>query len=100
MTRRTAIKDRAQWEESLRRALPRLEALMRRAAGFESVHYLFGVEGDGSMAEVTRWRSRAEYDAYLRNGLAATAATILDAALPTAPYPDGNWARQSFETAL
>ena len=34
---------------------------------------------------------------YLREGAAATAATIADALLPTARYPNGAWLRETKE---
>ncbi len=97
MTRRTAVADKAQWQERLKRALPRVTAAMGRYAGFSGVEYLWAASNDGAMAEVTRWSSRANYEAYLKGGGAATAATTLDAFLPTAAYPNGNWLRQSYE---
>ena len=54
---------------------------------------------DGRMAEVTRWASADDCRAYLRNGAAAMAATMLDAFFPTAPFPDGNWVRENIEQA-
>ena len=33
-------------------------------------------------------------------GTAATVATIEESAVPTAPYPDGSWVRQTFDTAI
>ncbi len=97
MNRRTAIADKAQWSERLKRSLPRIEATMKRSPGFVSVEYLWAQSNDGSMAEISLWGSRAEYEGYLASGGAATAATFLDAALPTAPYPNGNWVRDTYE---
>jgi hypothetical protein len=55
-------------------------------------------DGDaGGMVEVTTWQTADDCRNYLRKGGAAMAATILDAFFPTAPYPDGNWVRETVE---
>ena len=52
---------------------------------------------DGGMVQVTQWQSMDDCRAYLRNGGAAMAATILDGFFPTAPFPNGNWVRETVE---
>jgi hypothetical protein len=49
------------------------------------------------MVEITAWRTMDDCRAFLRNGAAAMAATWLDAFLPTAPYPNGTWQRETAE---
>jgi hypothetical protein len=49
------------------------------------------------MVETTSWQTAGDCRAYLRNGAAAMAATWLDAFFPTAPFPDGNWLRETVE---
>jgi hypothetical protein len=51
------------------------------------------------MVETTTWRTETDCRAFLRGGTAAMAATWLDAFLPTAPYPNGNWVRTTAEAA-
>ncbi len=97
MTRRTAITDKNQWRQRLQAGLPRIKAVFDKHGGFDGVEYFWGAANDGSMAEVTRWRSRADFEAALKDGALATAATYLDAFVPTAAYPNGNWVRQDFE---
>ena len=53
----------------------------------------------GRIAQVTVWQSEADCRRYIREGAAATVATIEDAAVPTAPYPNGNWVRHNFVAA-
>jgi heme-degrading monooxygenase HmoA len=74
----------------------RIATHMQKQPGFVSRE--MRREGDdGTMVEVTTWRSSADCTNYLRNGAAATAATMLDAFFPTAPYPNGNWVRETVE---
>ncbi len=97
MSRRTAITDGAQWRERLHRGLARIRGPLEKYPGFQGVDYFWGAANDGQMLEVSRWSSRTEFEACLEGGGYATAATFLDAMLPTAPYPNGNWVRQDWE---
>ncbi len=86
----TAADDFAQRQAAL---LSRLMPLLEGQPGFLS--HEMRQEDAGGMVEVTRWASMDECRAYLRNGGAAMAATILDAFFPTAAYPDGTWVREN-----
>jgi hypothetical protein len=97
--RKTRIKDRGEWESRLNGVLPRLKAVMEGEAGFVSVSYAWGADGQGEMLQTTTWKTLADCRRYVREGAAATVATIEDAALPTAPHPDGAWVRKTFEVA-
>lgn len=90
----TAADDFAQRQAGL---LPRLVPLLECQPGFLS-HEL-RQDGEGGMVEVTRWATADDCRAYLRNGAAAMAATMLDGFFPTAPYPDGTWLRENAEEA-
>ncbi len=78
--------------------LARLRPYLERQPGFVS-HELRRDGEAGGMIEITMWRTHDDLRAYLRAGAAATAATILDAFFPTAPYPHGNWVRETVEEA-
>ncbi len=93
MRRRTAIGDAGEVERRAGRLLERLRPLLERQPGFVSLELLRD-EG-GRLAEVTRWRSAEECRRYVRGGAAAMAATISDGVLPTAPYPNGSWERET-----
>jgi heme-degrading monooxygenase HmoA len=99
LLRHTRIADRAVWEASLGTVLPRLREVMESHAGFVSVQYLWGVDEPGRIAQVTTWESEDDCRKYIREGGAATVATIEDAAVPTAAYPNGNWVRHNFSVA-
>jgi len=96
LRRKTTVTEAAEWEQRSAALLGRLRPFLERQAGFVS-HELRREGEGGAMAEVTRWRGADELRAYLRNGAAATAATMLDAAFPTAPYPNGTWVRENHE---
>lgn len=98
LIRRTRIRDRAQWETALGTVLPRISELLAAQSGFAAVQYAWGVEDDGEFTQITTWQSLDDCRAYVRGGGAATVATIEDAAVPTAPHPDGAWLRRTFET--
>lgn len=98
LTRKTRIRDRAQWEAALGTVLPRISELLAAQKGFGSVQYAWGVEDDGEFAQITTWETLDDCRAFVRGGGAATVATIEDAAVPTAPHPDGAWVRRTFET--
>jgi len=95
--RKTSVSDRGQWQSRLEAELPAILALLTGERGFAGVEYLWGAQGDGQMAQVTRWETLEDCHRYVRGGAAATLALQEDRALPTAPYPDGAWHRRTFE---
>ena len=98
LTRKTTVTDATEFEKRQAALDARLLPLLQKQPGF--VAYEMRREGDGgAMAQVTSWQSDADCRAYLRNGAAAMAATMLDAFFPTAPFPDGNWVRDNAEVA-
>jgi hypothetical protein len=99
LMRHTRITDRAVWEASLGTVLPKLREIMQSHAGFVSVQYLWGADEPGKFAQITTWNSEDECRKYIREGGAATVATIEDAAVPTAAYPNGNWVRHTYSAA-
>jgi len=98
LTRRTRLRDRAQWEAALRKVLPKVTERLEAEHGFASVQYAWGAENDGEFAQITTWKTLGDCRGYVRGGGAAAVATIEDAAVPTAPHPDGAWVRKTFET--
>lgn len=99
LTRKTRIRDRALWEAALGTVLPKITGLLGAESGFVSIQYAWGMEDDGEFAQITTWNTLDDCRSYVRGGGAATVATIEDAAVPTAPHPDGAWVRKTFETA-
>lgn len=98
LTRTTAVTDPAEFTKRQSALEARLLPLLQKQAGFMS--YEMRAEGSaGRMVQITIWQNEADCRAYLRNGAAAMAATILDAFFPTAPFPDGNWVRENVEVA-
>lgn len=97
--RHTRITDRTVWEASLGTVLPRIHEIIGSHSGFVSIQYLWGTENSGQFAQITTWQSEDECRKYIREGGAATVATIEDAAVPTAAYPNGNWVRHNFSAA-
>ncbi len=95
LRRKTAIADPDEWDRRAARLLERLRPFLERQPGFLGVE--LSRHDDGSMTEETRWQSMGDCQQYVRDGGAATAATISDALLPTAPYPNGAWARETRE---
>ncbi|HEU4759287.1 MAG TPA: hypothetical protein VFT91_04820 [Dehalococcoidia bacterium] len=95
--RKTAVKDRGQWESRLGEAMPALRRVLDQQPGFVSVQYLWGAEDDGETAQITTWETLDDCRRYVREGGAATVAAYEDRALPTAPHPDGAWLRKTFE---
>ncbi len=93
LRRNTIVTDAAEFEKRQAALAERLQPLLERQQGFVS-REMRG-EGDGAMIELTQWQSDADCRAYLRNGGAAMAATIIDAFYPTAPFPDGTWVRET-----
>ncbi len=98
LTRKTRIRDRAQWETALGTVLPKIRELLASERGFVSLEYAWGAEGGGEFAQITTWKTLDDCQNFVRGGGAATVATIEDAAVPTAPHPDGAWVRKTFET--
>ncbi len=95
LTRKMVIRDAEECDKRVARLLERLRPLLERQAGFEGVELQRG--DGGELTETTRWRSMEDCRRYVREGGAATAATISDAVLPTAPYPNGAWMRENRE---
>lgn len=84
------------WDKRGSALLARLTPYLQQQPGF--VAHELRRDGDhGAMIETTSWRSEADCRAYLRGGAAAMAATWLDAFFPTAPFPNGNWVRETVE---
>ena len=99
LMRSTRLTDRAVWEASLGRVLPKIRDVLAAQPGFVSVQYFWGTDGPGRIAQITVWQSEDECRKYIREGAAATVATIEDAAVPTAGYPNGNWVRHTYSAA-
>ncbi len=95
LSRKTATSDPAEWDTRAERLLERLRPFLERQPGFAGIELSHG-EG-GELTEATHWRSLADCQRYVREGAAATAATMSDALLPTAPYPNGAWRRETRE---
>ncbi len=93
LTRQTIVTDDAEFEKRQAALAERLQPLLERQPGFVSRE--MRADGNGAMTEVTQWRTADDCRAWLRNGGAAMAATILDALFPTAPFPDGAWVRET-----
>jgi len=96
LRRITTVRDAAEFDKRGQALAGRLLPYLQRQPGFVS-HELRREGDDGAMIEVTAWRTDGDLRAYLRNGAAAMAATWLDAFLPTAPYPNGSWVRETVE---
>jgi heme-degrading monooxygenase HmoA len=96
LTRHTRITERAVWEAALGTVLPKIREVLEAAPGFVSVQYLWGTDESGHVAQITTWQSEDDWRRYVRGGGAAMVATIEDAAVPTAAYPNGSWIRQTF----
>jgi hypothetical protein len=94
LRRKTAVAGEDEGRQRIERLLTRVRPLLERQPGFEGIELLLG--DGGRLAEITRWRSLGDCRRYLREGAAATCATISDAMLPTAPYPDGTWWRETY----
>jgi hypothetical protein len=98
LTRKTRVSDRAQAEALLASLMPRIIAVLKGEKGFVSVQYLWGADEEGQVGQITSWQTLADCQSYVRKGGAAMAATLEEAALPTAPHPDGAWVRKTFES--
>jgi len=96
LRRMTTVRDAEDFAKREQALEGRIAPLMQRQAGFVSREMRRDGDG-GGMVEVTAWQTPEDCRNYLRNGGAAMAATLLDAFFPTAPYPDGNWLRETVE---
>lgn len=97
LRRKTTVTAPGEFAQRQSGLLPRLLPLLERQPGF--ISHEMRQEDGGGMVEITRWSSMDHCRAYLRDGAAAMAATMLDAFFPTAPYPDGTWLRDNAEEA-
>ncbi len=94
LRRTTTVTSREEWDAREQKLLERLMPYLERQPGF--IARQLSRDGDaGAMIETTSWRSADDCSAYLRGGAAAMAATWLDAFFPTAPFPHGNWTRDT-----
>jgi heme-degrading monooxygenase HmoA len=97
LRRKSRLNDRARWEAQLAGVLPKIIAILEKAPGFVSVQYAWDVNGEGEFAQITTWQSEDACKRYVREGSAATIATLEEAAVPTALHPHGKWVRQTYE---
>jgi hypothetical protein len=96
LRRTSTVRDAEEFEKRRAALAGQLLPHLQRQSGF--VSHELRRDGDvGAMIETTTWQTAGDCRAYLRNGAAAMAATWLDAFLPTAPFPDGNWVRETVE---
>ncbi len=95
LTRKTAIQDAEEWDKRAARMMERLRPHLERQPGFSGVDV--SRDDGGRLVEETRWQSEDDRRRYVRGGAAAMSATIADAILPTAPYPNGTWSRETRE---
>lgn len=96
LVRKTVARTEEEWRQRLERGLPRIMEVLQRQPGFVSAQFGWGSEGDGRVVGITGWQTPEDARRYIRGGAAALVATIEDAVLPTAPYPDGTWVRHTF----
>jgi len=94
LIRKTAISDPEEWTKRAERYLQRVRPLLEQQPGFQGIE--LAREDDG-LVETTRWESMDDCRRYVRESAAAMVATLADAALPTAPYPNGTWHRETSE---
>jgi hypothetical protein len=97
LRRKTRVTDRVRLESQLAAALPRIRSVLEASPGFVSVEYVLDVHEVGAIAQMTTWNTEDDCRRYVREGAAATAATLEEAALPTALHPDGAWVRHTYE---
>ena len=97
LRRKSRLTDRARWQSQLAGVLPKITSILEKSPGFVSVQYAWDVNDEGAFAQITTWRSEDDCRHYVREGAAATIATIEEAAVPTAPHPEGKWVRQTYE---
>ncbi|MDP9236644.1 MAG: hypothetical protein M3P30_04455 [Chloroflexota bacterium] len=96
LRRTCTVTAQEEWDKRSSALLARLMPYLQKQPGFLA-HELRRQGDGGAMIETTSWRSAGECRAYLRGGAAAMAATWLDAFFPTAPFPDGNWLRETVD---
>lgn len=94
LKRHTTVAEPAEFEKRKGALLQRLQPYLQKQPGFLGHEIALDGEG-GAMTETTRWATEDDCRRYIRGGAAAMAATWLDAFLPTAPYPNGNWVRST-----
>ena len=94
LRRITTITKAEDWEKRTSGLLARLEPYLRKQAGFVSQALVREGEG-GAMTQTTVWATDEDCARYIRGGAAAMAATWIDGFLPTAPYPNGSWVRET-----
>ena len=99
LTRKTAVKDRAEWQTRLDTVLPKVRAVLSAEAGFQAVEYIWGAQDDGEFAQITVWDTLDSCNHYVRDGGAATVGALEDHVIPTASQPDGTWVRKTYEEA-
>lgn len=99
LMRKTRIRDSAQYDALVAELLPKATEIMKAQPGFVSVQYLWSLTAEGEIAQITTWTTSDDCRRYVREGAAATVATIEDAVIPTAAHPDGAWVRKTYETA-
>jgi hypothetical protein len=94
LTRQTTVRDADDFAKRHQALEAHIAPLLQKQPGFVSRE--MRRDGDtGGMIETTTWQTHDDCRNYLRNGGAAMAATILDAFFPTAPFPNGNWVRET-----
>ena len=99
LRRKSRLSERARWQAQLAGVLPKITGVLDKSPGFVSVQYAWDVSEEGAFAQITTWQSEDDCKRYVREGGAATIATLEEAAIPTAPHPDGRWVRQTYEIA-
>jgi hypothetical protein len=92
LRRKTTIAAADDFEKRRTGVSAKILPYLQRQPGFVA-HEIARVGDAGWMTETTTWRTEDDCRRYLRGGAAAMCATWLDWALPTAPFPDGNWVR-------
>jgi hypothetical protein len=96
LRRQTTITKQDDWDRRSAGYTQKVLPYLQQQPGF-SGHSLVREGDTGAMVETTTWNTPEDCRAFVRGGPAATAATWLDAFLPTAPYPDGTWTRETAE---
>lgn len=96
LSRFTAITNAEQGQTRLKGVMPKIETVLKQQPGFVSVQYLWGADGDGSIAHITMWQTLEDCRNYVRGGGAASVATIEEAVLPAAAYPRGRAVRSTY----
>jgi Antibiotic biosynthesis monooxygenase len=96
LRRTCTVTAQEEWDKRSAALLARLTPYLQTQPGFVA-HELRRDSDGGAMVETTWWRSEDDCRAFLRGGAAAMASTWLDAFLPTAPFPNGNWVRETIE---